>query len=81
MMAQAKRRKASWMSSRISHRMRSRRNQCSRAKERIRTLGAGCPHASWKRLTNGDEADGHPFSLVSRIRGGPIGPSPPWLRG
>src|SRR6266536_6396234 len=32
MMAQAKRRKASWMSSRISHRMRSRRNQCSRAK-------------------------------------------------
>ena len=27
MMAQAKRRKASWMSSRISHRMRSRRNQ------------------------------------------------------
>jgi hypothetical protein len=35
------------------------------------------PHTGWKRLTDGDEADGHPFSLVSRIRGGPIGPSPP----
>src|SRR6266581_5254924 len=34
-----------------------------------------------ERLTDGDEADGHPFSLVSRIRGGPIGPSPPWPRG
>ena len=180
------RRKASWMSSRISHRMRSRRNQCSRAKpcsttqrytpspesccspatgddrldpslanllavfvmvvaaigvERIRTLGAGCPsagsqaggqvaqgrgghvaagrvdkhaeapgvtgnlgrepvdqellhvrtptttsnhpppHTGWKRLTDGDEADGHPFSLVSRIGGRPIGPSPAWPRG
>jgi len=32
MMAQAKRTKPSWMSSRISDRMRSRRNQCSRAK-------------------------------------------------
>ena len=38
-------------------------------------------HTGWKRLTDGDEADGHPFSLVSRIRGGPIGPSPPWPRG
>jgi hypothetical protein len=34
-----------------------------------------------ERLTEGDEAEGHPFSLVSRIRGGPIGPSPPWPRG
>ena len=31
MMAQARVRKASWMSSRISQRMRRRRNQCSRA--------------------------------------------------
>ena len=31
MMAQARLRKASWISSRISQRMRSRRNQCSSA--------------------------------------------------
>jgi hypothetical protein len=36
------------------------------------------PHTGRKRLTDGDEAYGHPFSLISRIRGGPIGPSPPW---
>src|SRR5438552_16264237 len=39
------------------------------------------PYTGWKMLTDGDEADGHPFSLVSRIRGGPIGPCPPWPRG
>ena len=59
------------------------RHQDGHSRSDAKPADDAIPHerAPVSGLTDGDEANGHPFSLVSRIRGGPIGPSPRWPRG